>query len=181
MLNIDQVWAKRNKLDKKICSVVTVKENIRIIDRTRWWDIILFKEHTFYHPSSSKREVCNEHNISEEAIWLPKFWILGSLKTWKCPLQGILLSKIIPRMLNFALHSRETLLNIHLPNVTIGISIIVYLIPQYFSWLKNYKWQWLLNSYLTLFSLMPKQWKLLLTRIWWWRCRMYDANDEDGG
>ena len=42
---------------------------------------------------------------------------------------------------NYALHSRETLLNIHLPNITIGISITVYLIPQYFSWLKNYKWQ----------------------------------------
>ena len=43
------------------------------------------------------------------------------------------------------------------PIVTIGISIIVYLIPQHFSWFKNYKLHGFSNSFLTFLSLMPKQ------------------------
>ena len=39
-----EVQTERDKFDKKIYSVATVKENISIIDRTRRWDILLFKE-----------------------------------------------------------------------------------------------------------------------------------------
>ena len=55
------------------------------------------------------------------------------------------------------------------PNITIRISIIVYLITQCFSWLKNNKLYRFSNSCLTLFLLMPKEWKPLLTRNGWWR------------
>ena len=44
LLNIDQVQTERDKFDKKIYSVATVKENISIIDKARRWDILLFKE-----------------------------------------------------------------------------------------------------------------------------------------
>ena len=44
MLNIDQIQTERDKFDKKIYNVTTVKENISIIDTTRRWDILLFKE-----------------------------------------------------------------------------------------------------------------------------------------
>ena len=44
MLNTDQIQTECNKFDKKIYSVTTVKENIRIIDRARRWGILLFKE-----------------------------------------------------------------------------------------------------------------------------------------
>ena len=44
LLNIDQLQTERDKFDKKMYSIATVKENISIIDRARRWDIILFKE-----------------------------------------------------------------------------------------------------------------------------------------
>ena len=44
LLNIDQVQTERDKFDKKIYSVTTVKEIISIIDRARQRDILLFKE-----------------------------------------------------------------------------------------------------------------------------------------
>ena len=44
MLNIDKVQIERDKFDKKMYSVTTVKENISIIDRARQRDILLFKE-----------------------------------------------------------------------------------------------------------------------------------------
>ena len=44
LLSIDQVQTERDKFDKKIYSVATVKENISIIDKARRWDILLFKE-----------------------------------------------------------------------------------------------------------------------------------------
>ena len=44
MLNIDQVQRERDKFDKKVYSVTTVKENISVSDKTRRWDILLFKE-----------------------------------------------------------------------------------------------------------------------------------------
>ena len=101
--------------------------------------------HTFQPPSSSKWEACNY--TPKVAPWLPKFWILGSLKAWKFTLQKLLFSEIIPRKLNFALSSRENFLVLEYPpNITIGTSIIVYLIPQHFSWLKNYKLYWFSNS-----------------------------------
>ena len=42
--NIDPVKTIRDKFDKKIYSIATVKENISMIDRARRWKIILFKE-----------------------------------------------------------------------------------------------------------------------------------------
>ena len=39
-----EVQTERDKFDKKIYSVATVKENISIIERERRWDILLFKE-----------------------------------------------------------------------------------------------------------------------------------------
>ena len=44
ILSIDQVQTERDKFDKKIYSVTSVKENISIIDRVRRWYILLFKE-----------------------------------------------------------------------------------------------------------------------------------------
>ena len=44
LLNIDQVQRERDKFDKKVYSVTTVKENISVSDKTRLWDILLFKE-----------------------------------------------------------------------------------------------------------------------------------------
>ena len=44
LLNMDQVQTERDKFDKKMYSIATVKENISIIDRARRWDIVLFKE-----------------------------------------------------------------------------------------------------------------------------------------
>ena len=44
LLNIDPVQTIRDKFDKKIHSIATVKENISMIDRARQWKIILFKE-----------------------------------------------------------------------------------------------------------------------------------------
>ena len=44
LLDIDQVQTERDKFDKKIYSVATVKENISIINMARRWDILLFKE-----------------------------------------------------------------------------------------------------------------------------------------
>ena len=41
---MDQVQTERDKFDKKMYSIATVKENISIIDRARRWDIVLFKE-----------------------------------------------------------------------------------------------------------------------------------------
>ena len=43
LLNIDQLQTERDKFDKKMYSIATVKEK-SIIDRARRWDIILFKE-----------------------------------------------------------------------------------------------------------------------------------------
>ena len=42
--NIDQVQTERDKFDKKMHSIATVKENISTIDRARRWDNVLFKE-----------------------------------------------------------------------------------------------------------------------------------------
>ena len=44
LLNIDQVQTERDKFDKKMYSIATVKENISIIDRARRWENVLFKE-----------------------------------------------------------------------------------------------------------------------------------------
>ena len=44
LLNINQIQTERDKFDKKIYRVATVKENISIIDSARWWDILLYKE-----------------------------------------------------------------------------------------------------------------------------------------
>ena len=44
LLNMDEVQTERDKFDKKMYSIATVKENISIIDRARRWDIVLFKE-----------------------------------------------------------------------------------------------------------------------------------------
>ena len=43
LLNIDHVQTERDNFDKKVCSIATIKEN-SIIDRARWWEILLFKE-----------------------------------------------------------------------------------------------------------------------------------------
>ena len=44
LLNIDQVQTERDKFDKKMYSIATVKENISITDRARRWDNVLFEE-----------------------------------------------------------------------------------------------------------------------------------------
>ena len=44
LLNIYQIQTERDKFDKKIYNVTTLKENINIIDRVRQWDNLLFEE-----------------------------------------------------------------------------------------------------------------------------------------
>ena len=86
---------------------------------------------------------------------LSKLWILGSLKTWKFLLQDVLLSMII--LESWTLHCPcENFLE-YPPNITIGVSIVVFLILLHFSWFKNFKLYWFSNSFLTLRSLMLKQ------------------------
>ena len=43
------------------------------------------------------------------------------------------------------------------PDIAIEVSIIACLLPQHFSWFKNYKSSWFSNLLLVLFSLMSKQ------------------------
>ena len=45
LLDIDQVQTERDKIDKKMYFIETVKENISIIDRERRWGILLFRKH----------------------------------------------------------------------------------------------------------------------------------------
>ena len=109
--------------------------------------------HTFQLPSSSKRRfVVNsvypggssmiakilDFRLSENALsrifcsakLSLESWILNCLREnlFKCP-----------------------------PNITKRISIIVYLILQYFSWLTSYELYWFWNSFLTLLSYVPEQ------------------------
>ena len=64
MLNIDPVQTIRDKFGKKVYSIATVKENISIIDRTRRWNIILFKEAR--HIKGKNRALNNGLKASEE-------------------------------------------------------------------------------------------------------------------
>ena len=105
---------------------------------------------------------------------LPTFWISGSLKARKCALQDLLLSQITPRKLNFALSLRKCswISTKHNKRILIMNKLISIIIPQHFSWFKNYKLHWFSNSFLMLLSLVPKQ-LLLLTQIKIWRWRWW--------
>ena len=89
------------------------------------------------------------------------FWLSENLKI---PTSEPFALPIYPQKVEFCIAFPRNILE-YLPNKTIGISIILYLIPQCFSWLKNYTLHGFSNSCLTLFSLMAKQLKSLLTRI----------------
>ena len=58
------------------------------------------------------------------------------------------------------------------PYITIGIWIIVYLIPKHFSCFKNYKLYWFSNLFLALLLLVPKNRHFC--------CQGSTAYDEDG-
>ena len=98
---------------------------------------------------------------------------ISGFRLSKCPNNILFRTFFSPKLSleSWILHCPPYSFSKYLRDITLGVSIIVYSVPQHFSWFQNCKLYWFSNSLLTLLSLALTQFVPYLTQIYcsWWR------------